>query len=34
MGYVWLYKGGSQVVCPLGLWSQFSGIVKVLFEHG
>ena len=34
MRYVKLSKGGFQVVHPLGLWSWFSGVVKVLFGHG
>ena len=27
-------EGGFEVVCPVGLWSRFSGVVKGLFEHG
>ena len=34
MSYVQLSVGGFQVVYPLGLWSRFSGVVKVLYGHG
>ena len=34
MSYVQLSEGGCQVVNPLGLWSRFSGVVKVQFVHG
>ena len=34
MSYVQLAEGGFQVVCHLGLWSRFSGDVKVLFGYG
>ena len=34
MSYVQLSQGGFQVVCPLGLWSRFSGVVKVLYGYG
>ena len=27
-------EGGFQVVYPLGLWSRFSGVVKVLYGYG
>ena len=33
MSYVQLSDGGFQVVYPLGLWSRFSGVVKVLYIH-
>ena len=29
-----LSKGNFQVVCPLGMKSRFSRVVKVLFGHG
>ena len=32
--YVQLSEGGFQVVYPLGLWSRFSGVVKVLHGYG
>ena len=31
VSYVQLSEGGFQVVYPLGLWSRFSGVVKVLY---
>ena len=31
---VQLSEGGFQVVYPLGLWSLFSGVVKVLYGCG
>ena len=31
MSYMQLFEGGFQVVYPRGLWSQFSGVVKVLY---
>ena len=31
---VQLSEGGFQVVYPLGLWSRFSGVVKVLYGYG
>ena len=34
MSYVQLSEGGFQVVYPLGLWSLFSGGVKVLYGYG
>ena len=34
MRYLQLSEGGFQVVYPLGLWSQFSGVVKVRFGYG
>ena len=34
VSYVQLSEGGCQVVNPLGLWSRFSGVVKVQFVHG
>ena len=34
MSYVQLSEGGFQVVYPLGLWSQVSGVVKVRFRYG
>ena len=34
MSYVQLSEGGFQVVYPLGLWSWFSGVVKVLYGYG
>ena len=34
MSYVQLSEAGFQVVYPLGLWSWFSGIVKVQFGYG
>ena len=34
MSYVQLSEGGFQVVCPLSLWSRFSGVVKVRFGYG
>ena len=34
MSYVQLPEGGFQVVYPLGLWSRFSGVVKVLYGYG
>ena len=34
VSYVLLSEGGSQVVYPLGLWSRFSGVVKVRFGYG
>ena len=34
MSYVQLSEGGFQVGYPLGLWSRFSGVVKLLFGHG
>ena len=27
-------EGGFQAVYPLGLWSRFSGVVKVRFGYG
>ena len=34
MSCVQLSEGGFQVVYPLGLWSLFSGVVKVQFGYG
>ena len=34
MSYVQLSEGGFQVVYPLGWWSRFSGVVKVLYGYG
>ena len=34
MSYVQLSEGGFQVVYPLGLWSRFSGVVKILHGYG
>ena len=34
VSYVQLSEGGFQVVYPLGLWSRFSGVVKVLHGYG
>ena len=34
VGCVQLSEGGFQVVYPLGLWSQSSGVVKVLHGYG
>ena len=34
MCYVQLSERGLQVVYPLGLWSRFSGVVKVQFGYG
>ena len=34
MSYVQLSEGGFQVVYPLGMWSRFSGVVKVPYGHG
>ena len=34
MSYMQSSEGGFQVVYPLGLWSRFSGVVKVLYGHG
>ena len=34
MSYMRLSEGGFQVVNPLGLWSRFSGVVKVLYGYG
>ena len=34
MSYVQLSEGGFQVVYPLGMWSWFSGVVKVLNGYG
>ena len=34
MSYVPLSEAGFQVVYPLGLWSRFSGVVKVLLGYG
>ena len=34
MSYVQLSEGGFQVVYPLGLWSQFSGAINVLYGYG
>ena len=34
MSCVQLSEGGFQVVYPLGLWSQSSGAVKVLYGYG
>ena len=34
MSNVQLSEGGFQVVYPLGLWSLFSGVVKVLYGCG
>ena len=33
MSYVQLSEGGFQVVYRLGLWSRFSGVVKVLYGY-
>ena len=34
MTYVQLSEGGFRVDYPLGLWSRFSGAVKVLYGYG
>ena len=34
VSYVQLPEGGFQVVYPLGLWSRFPGVVKVLYRYG
>ena len=34
MSYVQLSEGGFQVVYPLGLWSRFTGVVKVVYGYG
>ena len=34
VSYVQLSEGGFQAVCPLALWSRFSGVVKVLYGYG
>ena len=34
VSYVQLSEGGFQVIYPLGLWSRFSGVVKVLYGYG
>ena len=34
MSYVQLSEGDFQVVYPLGLWSQFSRVFKVLYRYG
>ena len=34
MSYMQLSEGGFQVVYPLGLWSRFSAVVKVLYGYG
>ena len=34
MSYLQWSEGGFQVVYPLGLWSRFSGVVKVRFGYG
>ena len=34
MSCVQLSEGGFQVVYPLGLWSRFSGVVRVRFGYG
>ena len=34
MSFVQLSEGGFQVVYPLGLWSLFSEVVKVLYGCG
>ena len=34
MSYMQLSEGGFQVVSPLGLWSRFSGVVKVQSGYG
>ena len=34
MSCVQLSERGFQVVYPLGLWSRFSGVVKVQFGYG
>ena len=34
MRYVQLSEWGFPVVCPLGLWSRFSGVVKVRLGYG
>ena len=34
MSYVQLSEGGFKVVYPLGLWSRFSRVVKVLYRYG
>ena len=34
MSCVQLSEGGFQAVYPLGLWSRFSGVVKVLYGYG
>ena len=34
MSYAQLSERGFQVVYPLGLWSRFSGVVKVRFGYG
>ena len=33
MSYVQLSEGALQVVYVLGLWSRFSGVVKVLYGY-
>ena len=33
MSYVQLSEGGFQVAYPLGAWSRFSGVVKVLYGY-
>ena len=34
MSHMQLSEGGFQVVNPHGLWSRFSGVVKVLHGYG
>ena len=34
MSYVQLSEGRFQVAHPLGLWSQFCGVVEFLFRYG
>ena len=34
MSNVQLSEGGFHVVYPLGLWSPFSGVVKIRFGYG
>ena len=34
MSYVQLSEGNFKVVYPLGLWSRFSGVVKVRHGYG
>ena len=34
MSFMQLSEGCFQVVWPLGMWSVFSGVAKVLFGYG
>ena len=34
VSYVQLSEGGFQVLYRLGVWSRFSGVVKVLYGYG